>query len=92
MVFAWPNAEIGMMDAKSAAKIMYEGSDAATINEKAAEYATLQNNVTSAAMWTPSSSRKTPENMLSAHSRCCIPREKTDRTENTEQSKEGGIR
>ena len=68
MVFAWPNAEIGMMDAKSAAKIMYEGSDAATINEKAAE------------------------NMLSAHSRCCIPREKTDRTENTEQSKEGGIR
>ena len=49
MVFAWPNAEIGMMDAKSAAKIMYEGSDAATINEKAAEYATLQNNVTSAA-------------------------------------------
>lgn len=44
-----PNAEIGMMDAKSAAKIMYEGSDAATINEKAAEYATLQNNVTSAA-------------------------------------------
>ena len=35
MVFAWPNAEIGMMDAKSAAKIMYEGSDAATINEKA---------------------------------------------------------
>ena len=49
MVFAWPNAEIGMMDAKSAAKIMYEGSDAATINEKAAEYATLQHNVTSAA-------------------------------------------
>ena len=49
MVFAWPNAEIGMMDAKSAANIMYEGSDAATINEKAAEYATLQNNVTSAA-------------------------------------------
>ena len=42
-------SEIGMMDAKSAAKIMYEGSDAATINEKAAEYATLQNNVTSAA-------------------------------------------
>ena len=49
MVFAWPNAEIGMMDAKSAAKIMYEGSDAATINEKAAEYATLQSSVESAA-------------------------------------------
>lgn len=49
MVYAWSNAEIGMMDAKSAAKIMYEGTDAATINEKAAEYATLQNNVMSAA-------------------------------------------
>lgn len=40
MVYAWPNAEIGMMDAKLAAKIMYADSDAATINEKAAEYAT----------------------------------------------------
>ena len=49
MVFAWPNAEIGMMDAKSAAKIMYADSDAATINEKAAEYATLQSSVESAA-------------------------------------------
>lgn len=49
MVFAWPNAEIGMMDAKAAAKIMYADEDLATINEKAAEYATLQNNVTSAA-------------------------------------------
>ena len=49
MVFAWPNAEIGMMDAKAAAKIMYADADLATINEKAAEYATLQNNVTSAA-------------------------------------------
>ena len=38
-----------MMDAKSAAKIMYEDTDATTINEKAAEYATLQNNVMSAA-------------------------------------------
>ena len=42
MVYAWPNAEIGMMDAKLAAKIMYADSDAATINEKAAEYGTLQ--------------------------------------------------
>ena len=32
-------AEIGMMDAKLAAKIMYADTDAATINEKAAEYA-----------------------------------------------------
>ena len=38
-----------MMDAKAAAKIMYADADLATINEKAAEYATLQNNVTSAA-------------------------------------------
>ena len=28
MVYAWPNAEIGMMDAKLAAKIMYADSDA----------------------------------------------------------------
>lgn len=49
MVYAWPAAEIGMMDAKLAAKIMYADSDAATINEKAAEYATLQSSVLSAA-------------------------------------------
>ncbi len=49
MVFAWPKAEIGMMDAHLAAKIMYQNSDTDTINEKAAEYAALQNNVTSAA-------------------------------------------
>ena len=49
MVYAWPTAEIGMMDAKMAAKIMYEGSDASVINEKAAEYATLQSSVLSAA-------------------------------------------
>ena len=49
MVFAWPNAQIGMMDAKLAAKIMYADSDAATINEKAAEYAMLQSSALSAA-------------------------------------------
>lgn len=49
MVYAWENAEIGMMDAKLAAKIMYADSSAAEINEKAAEYANLQNNVNSAA-------------------------------------------
>ena len=42
MVYAWSGSQIGMMDAKLAAKIMYADSDAATINEKAAEYATLQ--------------------------------------------------
>ena len=49
MVYAWPNAEIGMMDAKLAAKIMYADADMATINEKAAEYASLQSSVLSAA-------------------------------------------
>ena len=42
MVYAWPTSEIGMMDAKLAAKIMYADEDAATINEKAAEYKELQ--------------------------------------------------
>lgn len=49
MVFAWTNAQIGMMDAKLAAKIMYADADAATINEKAAEYAMLQSSALSAA-------------------------------------------
>ena len=38
LVYAWPTAEIGMMDAALAAKIMYAGADAATLKEKAAEY------------------------------------------------------
>ena len=42
MVYAWPTSEIGMMDAKLAAKIMYADEDAATINEKAEEYKELQ--------------------------------------------------
>ena len=49
MTFAWPTAEIGTMDAKLAAKIMYADADAATINEKAAEYAALQTSAASAA-------------------------------------------
>ena len=49
MVYAWPTAEIGMMDAKLAAKIMYADSDAATINEKAAEYKELQSSPMAAA-------------------------------------------
>ena len=49
MTFAWKNAQIGMMDAQLAAKIMYEGSDMQTINEKAAEYATLQSSAMAAA-------------------------------------------
>ena len=49
MVYAWDSAEIGMMDASLAAKIMYEGADASTLNEKAAEYKELQNGIASAA-------------------------------------------
>lgn len=49
LVYAWPTAEIGMMDAGLAAKIMYAGSDAATMNEKAKEYAALQSGVETAA-------------------------------------------
>ncbi|MFR6583156.1 MAG: carboxyl transferase domain-containing protein [Ruminococcus sp.] len=45
MVYAWENAEIGMMDADLAAKIMYAGDDAAALTEKAAEYRELQNSV-----------------------------------------------
>lgn len=49
MVYAWPTAEIGMMDASLAAKIMYSDADAATQREKAAEYKELQSSPMSAA-------------------------------------------
>lgn len=49
MVYAWENAEIGMMDASLAAKIMYAGADIAVLNEKAAEYRELQSSVEAAA-------------------------------------------
>lgn len=49
MVYAWPNAEIGMMEAALAAKIMYADSDSDTIKEKAAEYKELQSSPLSAA-------------------------------------------
>ena len=49
ITMAWPNAEIGTMDSKLAAKIMYEGQGADVINEKAAEYEALATSVTSAA-------------------------------------------
>ncbi len=34
VVFAWPDAEVGMMDAALAAKIMYAGADAGMLKEK----------------------------------------------------------
>ncbi len=49
MVYAWPNAQIGMMDAKLAVKVMYPEADAKELKEKAADYAELQNSVASAA-------------------------------------------
>lgn len=49
MTYAWPNAEIGTMDAKLAAKIICDGKDAAEIDACAKEYAALQTSVESAA-------------------------------------------
>lgn len=49
ITMAWPDAEIGAMDAKIAAKIMYEGQGSDVIDEKAAEYAALQTSAAGAA-------------------------------------------
>lgn len=49
ITMAWSDAQIGAMDGKLAAKIMYDGQGADVINEKAAEYEALTLNVTSAA-------------------------------------------
>lgn len=49
ITMAWPDVQIGAMDSKLAAKIMYDGQGADVINEKAAEYEALTLNVTSAA-------------------------------------------
>lgn len=55
IVYAWPNASIGMMDATAAAKIMYADEIAkaddsmALINEKAAAYRDLQSSAVAAA-------------------------------------------
>ena len=49
VVYAWKGAQIGMMDSKMAAKIMYADADAATQKEKADEYARLQSSAEAAA-------------------------------------------
>ena len=49
ITMAWPDAEIGMMDANLAAKIICDGQGSDAIDACAKEYAALQNNVTSAA-------------------------------------------
>lgn len=49
LVYAWPDVKVGMMDAKLAAGIMYEGESADVIEKKAKEYDALQDSVLSAA-------------------------------------------
>ena len=49
LTFAWPNAQIGTMDAKMAAKVMFDGASAEEIAQKAQEYEALQDSATSAA-------------------------------------------
>lgn len=49
LVYAWPDAKIGMMESKLAAKIMYADASADIIDEKAKAYDELQSSVLSAA-------------------------------------------
>ncbi len=49
MVYAWPDAKIGMMDANMAAKIMYAQDSPEVIKEKTEEYKELQSSAISAA-------------------------------------------
>ena len=49
ITFAWPDARIGAMEGKLAAKIMYDGQGADVINEKASEYDALNCSAGSAA-------------------------------------------
>lgn len=49
ITICWPDAQIGTMDSKLAAKIMYDGESAEVLKEKAAEYEALQLSATSAA-------------------------------------------
>lgn len=49
IVYAWPDAKTGMMDAKLAAGIMYAGESGSVIEEKAAQYEALQGSVQKAA-------------------------------------------
>lgn len=49
MVYAYPDAKVGMMDSKLAAKIMYPNADASELSEKASAYESLQSSAASAA-------------------------------------------
>ena len=45
LVYAWPEAKIGMMDSGAAAKILYADQGSQVIREKAEEYEKLQNSL-----------------------------------------------
>lgn len=49
LVYALPDAEVGIMDAKLAAKIMYADADASVQSEKASEFEAKQDSVNTAA-------------------------------------------
>lgn len=49
VVYAWPGATIGMMEADLAAKIMYADADADTLREKSEQYKKLQSSPEAAA-------------------------------------------
>ena len=49
MVYAWPTAEIGMMESDMAAKIMYADAASEVLKEKAEAYKELQSSPLSAA-------------------------------------------
>ncbi len=49
MTYCWPDAQIGTMDARLAAKILCDGQGAAAVEECAKEYAALQTSAASAA-------------------------------------------
>jgi acetyl-CoA carboxylase carboxyltransferase component len=49
LVFALPNAQIGMMDAHLAAQIMYDSETVEVVNEKSTEYEKLQSSAEAAA-------------------------------------------
>ena len=96
MVYAWPNAEIGMMDAAAAVKIMYaeeiSASDkaAALISEKAAEYEALQSSAAAAAgrgYVTILSGRRDETARKLPHSRCYLRKERDVHPGSMAQSK-----
>lgn len=95
MTYAWPSASIGMMDAASAAKIMYadeidKAEDVnAKISEKAAEYAQLQSSVESAAARDYVDTIINPEETrqyVAAALKCCTQKERIVRLRSMERS------